>query len=238
MSSPLTRKKSVGKSPKLGTSRPIGKQATSPGPLGQTNDDPVRKRVKEMLANALYKESEGHVESLEKAMEIAVKLELEMYTVFHGTNQAYKDKFRTLNFNLKDEKNERLRSLVVSGAVGPERLITMSSQELANPERRESNTKIEKNNMREAQLYNPSKHAATTDLFKCGKCKQRKCTYYQLQVCVGEAIKTWSVVVQLFSSFVFFLRFYRLGLQMNLSLHLSRVWSVITDGSARGNVRG
>ncbi|KAJ8905474.1 hypothetical protein NDN08_001981 [Rhodosorus marinus] len=181
MSSPLTRKKSVGKSPKLGTSKPIGKQPVSPGALGRTKDDPVRKRVKEMLANALYKESEGHLESLEKAMEIAIKVELEMYTVFHGTNQAYKDKFRTVNFNLKDEKNERLRSLVVSGAVGPERLIKMSSQELANPERRESNTKIEKNNMREAQLYNPNKHAATTDLFKCGKCKQRKCTYYQLQ---------------------------------------------------------
>ncbi|CDF35808.1 unnamed protein product [Chondrus crispus] len=26
-----------------------------------------------------------------------------------------------------------------------------------------------------------SKQEASTDMFKCGKCKQRKCTYYQMQ---------------------------------------------------------
>ena len=39
---------------------------------------------------------------------------------------------------------------------------------------------IDKKKLEDKLKYEP-KPIATTDMFKCGKCKKRKCTYYQLQ---------------------------------------------------------
>ncbi|KAG4305464.1 hypothetical protein PORY_001020 [Pneumocystis oryctolagi] len=46
----------------------------------------------------------------------------------------YKERFRTLHFNLKDDKNPQLRARVVSGKITPQDLVHMTSEEMANSE--------------------------------------------------------------------------------------------------------
>lgn len=52
----------------------------------------------------------------------------------------------------------------------------MTPEELASNSRKEENAKIREHAMWDAER-GPSKKA-TTDQFQCGKCRQRKCTYY------------------------------------------------------------
>jgi transcription elongation factor S-II len=86
----------------------------------------------------------------------------------------YIEKLRTLIINLKD--NDLLAN-VLSKAVKAHEFVYMSHQELR-PELWE--TLIEEKKIKDENKYTP-KIEASTDNFICGKCKSKKCTYYQLQ---------------------------------------------------------
>lgn len=86
---------------------------------------------------------------------------------------------RQLSFNLKDPNNPDLRMRVLAGLIPPERLVTMSGDELASDARREENERLREQAKWEVVRNNTQ--TASTDQFQCGKCKQRKCTYYQMQ---------------------------------------------------------
>ncbi|KAK4786988.1 hypothetical protein SAY86_010821 [Trapa natans] len=66
--------------------------------------------------------------------ELAFKIEGELYKLFGGVNKKYKEKGRSLLFNLKDPSNPELRERVVSGEISPERLCSMTAEELASKE--------------------------------------------------------------------------------------------------------
>ncbi|RVX19664.1 hypothetical protein CK203_005394 [Vitis vinifera] len=51
-----------------------------------------------------------------------------------GVNKKYKEKGRSLLFNLKDRNNPELRERVVAGEISPERLCSMTAEELASKE--------------------------------------------------------------------------------------------------------
>ena len=55
----------------------------------------------------------------------------------------------------------------------------MTSEEMASDERREENQKLQEMNIFNAKGAAPKN--ATTNEFMCGKCKQRKVSYYQMQ---------------------------------------------------------
>lgn len=82
-------------------------------------------------------------------------------------------------FNLKDINNTDLRRRVLLGEVKPERLVVMTSEEMASDKRKHSNEQIKEKALFECERAGAPK--ATTDQFKCGRCGQRKTTYYQLQ---------------------------------------------------------
>jgi transcription elongation factor S-II len=86
----------------------------------------------------------------------------------------YIEKLRTLIINLKD--NDLLAKLL-SKEVKAHEFVYMSHQELR-PELWE--TLIEEKKIKDENKYTP-KIEASTDNFICGKCKSKKCTYYQLQ---------------------------------------------------------
>ena len=56
----------------------------------------------------------------------------------------------------------------------------LPAEELASDARRSENAAIRKTALFEAERGQHMKQA-TTDQFQCGKCKQRKCQYYQMQ---------------------------------------------------------
>lgn len=65
---------------------------------------------------------------------LALEIEAELFKLFGGTNKKYKEKGRSLLFNLKDQKNPELRESIMSGEISPERLCSMSAEDLASKE--------------------------------------------------------------------------------------------------------
>lgn len=66
--------------------------------------------------------------------DLASQIEVELFKLFGGVNKKYKEKGRSLCFNLKDPNNPELRERVMSGEISPERLCSMTAEELASKE--------------------------------------------------------------------------------------------------------
>ena len=94
-------------------------------------------------------------------------------------DDEYRVRMRSLFLNLKDPKNPNLRKRVVSGEIPPERIATMTTEEMASAERKAADQKFEKENMDKAMV--PKAEKSTTDQFKCGKCGKRQVSYSQAQ---------------------------------------------------------
>lgn len=72
--------------------------------------------------------------ALQNAENLALRIEAELFRLFGGVNKKYKEKGRSLLFNLKDRNNPELRERVLSGDIAPERLCSMTAEELASKE--------------------------------------------------------------------------------------------------------
>ena len=145
---------------------------------GDSIRDKVRKNLLDALLLSRTKES-VEVEDDNKEVTLACDIELAMHASLDGVSAKYKSKYMQLSFNLKDPKNPDLRRKVVLGDITPDELISASPEELASDAKKEENQRI-----REKKLFDSAPSSvkrATTDQFQCGKCRQRKCTYYQMQ---------------------------------------------------------
>ncbi|XP_073301639.1 uncharacterized protein [Primulina huaijiensis] len=78
--------------------------------------------------------SDRSVVEIPTSENVAVKIESELFKLFGGVNKKYKEKGRSLLFNLKDRSNPELRERVMSGEISPEKLCSMSAEELASKE--------------------------------------------------------------------------------------------------------
>ena len=87
--------------------------------------------------------------------------------------KIYLDRVRTIYINLK---NSNLKELVQTKEIKPHNIAFMSHQEMQ-PDK--WNDLIKEKKIRDENKYEP-KLEASTDNFKCWKCKSKKCTYYQL----------------------------------------------------------
>ncbi|KAG9131781.1 hypothetical protein Leryth_009501 [Lithospermum erythrorhizon] len=67
-------------------------------------------------------------------LDLAHEIEGELFKLYGGVNKKYKEKGRSLLFNLKDRSNPELRERVMSGVISPERLCSMTAEELASKE--------------------------------------------------------------------------------------------------------
>ncbi|KAK6129708.1 hypothetical protein DH2020_036574 [Rehmannia glutinosa] len=83
---------------------------------------------------AAEEETNGHRETVLTPENLAFKIEAELFKLFGGVNKKYKEKGRSLLFNLKDRNNPELRERVMSGDISAERLCSMSAEELASKE--------------------------------------------------------------------------------------------------------
>lgn len=146
-----------------------------PHPTG----DKMRDKIRNLLCDSLFKTEEKILESRDDALIVANAIEQVMFDKIEGGGLAYKQKYRSLSFNFKDPKNSKLRGAVLKREISPDELIEMSSEELANDDLRKKTEKVKEKMIKDAMPFN--KPAASTDMFKCNKCKERKCTYYQMQ---------------------------------------------------------
>lgn len=149
------------------------------------SNDSARDKVREMLLDALSRVSnEADEDVLHQVnacdpIRVAVTVESALFEKWGGSTGSQKAKYRSLIFNLKDPKNPDFRRKVLLGDVMAERLVNMSTAEMASDERKQENKKLEEKALFECERGNEPK--ATTDQFQCGRCKQRKTTYYQMQ---------------------------------------------------------
>lgn len=96
-----------------------------------------------------------------------------------AVNGDYRSKVRSLSLNLKDKNNPELRQQVLRGEIEPDVLVAMRSEELASNVRKAERESIQQQNLHNAK--GAEAQEAETDAFQCGKCKQRKTRYYQMQ---------------------------------------------------------
>ncbi|CBI18026.3 unnamed protein product, partial [Vitis vinifera] len=148
-------------------------------------NDALRDKVRELLAEALFKVASEADEDIKDEVNacdpirVAVSVESVMFEKMGRSNGTQKFKYRSIMFNIKDPNNPDLRRKVLLGEVKPDRLINMSPEEMASNQRQRENSQIKEKALFDCERGGPPK--ATTDQFKCGRCGQRKTTYYQLQ---------------------------------------------------------
>ncbi|NXF91171.1 PHF3 protein, partial [Eubucco bourcierii] len=105
-------------------------------PASKPSADQIRQSVRQSLKDILMKrltESSLKIPE-ERAAKVATRIERELFSFFRDTDSKYKNKYRSLMFNLKDPKNNILFKKVLKGEVTPEHLIRMSPEELASKE--------------------------------------------------------------------------------------------------------
>lgn len=76
----------------------------------------------------------GNGKSQPSPQDLATRIEAELFKLYAGVNKKYKEKGRSLLFNLKDRNNPELRERVYSGEISPDRLCSMTAEELASKE--------------------------------------------------------------------------------------------------------
>ncbi|KAM9789764.1 LOW QUALITY PROTEIN: transcription elongation factor A protein 1 [Neosynchiropus ocellatus] len=102
-----------------------------------------------------------------------------IFQEFKNTDMKYKNRVRSRISNLKDMKNPNLRRTVLCGSVTPERMAKMTAEEMASDELKEMRKNLTKEAVRDHQMATTG--GTQTDLFTCGKCKGKCCTYTQVQ---------------------------------------------------------
>lgn len=139
--------------------------------------DALRLKCRQLLLEAL--KIEAFPEGSQDPDDVAAKIEDSIFKEFKNTDMKYKNRVRSRVSNLKDMKNPQLRENVLLGAISPERIASMTADEMASTEMKQLRQKFTKEAINDHQMALQS--GTSTDLLKCGKCKKRNCTYNQIQ---------------------------------------------------------
>ncbi|KAJ1723780.1 AAA+-type ATPase [Coemansia erecta] len=149
--------------------------ASDKADLPKTGDS-VRDKCIELLYNSMATDCDADSGLLSG---LAGGIEAIEFEKAKSVTAAYRARIRSLCLNLRDKKNPDLRNGVISGSIGVERFCSMSSEEMASKELKETINKMKEENLSNAKA--PVAEVAITDQFRCANCKNRKCSYYQMQ---------------------------------------------------------
>ncbi|KAM4688096.1 transcription elongation factor A protein 1 isoform 1-T1 [Discoglossus pictus] len=147
-------------------------------PRAASTSDSVRLKCRELLATAL-KTGDDYITIGADDQELGAQIEDAVFQEFKNTDAKYKNRVRSRISNLKDSKNPNLRRNVLCGNISPEFFARMTAEEMASDELKEMRKNLTKEAIREHQMARTG--GTETDLFSCGKCKKKNCTYTQVQ---------------------------------------------------------
>ncbi|XP_012383173.1 transcription elongation factor A protein 2 isoform X3 [Dasypus novemcinctus] len=153
--------------------------------------DAVRNKCREMLTAALRTDHD-HAAVGADCERLSAQIEECIFRDVGNTDMKYKNRVRSRISNLKDAKNPALRRNVLCGAITPQRIAVMTSEEMASDELKEIRKAMTKEAIREHQMARTG--GTQTDLFTCGKCKKKNCTYTQVQTRSSDEPMTTFVV--------------------------------------------
>uniref|UniRef100_A0A8C3SNI3 Transcription elongation factor n=1 Tax=Chelydra serpentina TaxID=8475 RepID=A0A8C3SNI3_CHESE len=141
--------------------------------------DSVRDKCIEMISAALkmdddYKQFGVNCDKMASEIEDHI-----LWLELKSTDMKYRNRVRSRISNLKDPKNPNLRRDVLNGAISPSLIARMTAEEMASDELKELRNAMTLEAIREHQMAKTG--GTATDLFQCGKCKKKNCTYNQVQ---------------------------------------------------------
>ena len=141
-------------------------------------NDKVRNACLKLLYSSLELQEDAEPKTVFAS---AMEIEQAVYVKIGGgtINSDYRSKVRSLSLNLKDKNNPELRQNVLKGEIQAETLVVMRSEELASKVLKEQHEALRQQNLHNAK--GAEAQEAETDAFQCGKCKQKKTRYYQMQ---------------------------------------------------------
>lgn len=155
---------------------------TSDSGIQSDISDPLRDRIAGSFGSLLHNPPLGRA------------CEQELYQYLRETQRSdfpdekfvrfYQDKAFNLLENLDPDgsvENDYLNSKVISGEISPNKLVRLSNQDLY-PVKWQ---RIKERRLNEIKEENKQSQA-TTDLYTCGKCKKRECTFFQMQTRSGD----------------------------------------------------
>ncbi|KAI8332859.1 transcription elongation factor S-II [Chlamydoabsidia padenii] len=140
-----------------------------------TGNTPRDKTI-ELMYNAL---ALGSFADSDLLLKRAMAIERAVFTSTGQVDGEYKSKIRSLSLNLKSKSNPGLRESTVSGELPVTKLCTMSVEDMASEESKARDRQLAEEALFKARGAGTAQ--AETDMFICGKCKKRKCTYFQMQ---------------------------------------------------------
>lgn len=158
---------------------PILPAQVSSIPPPPVTTDSVRNKCRELLVAAL--QTDGDYKNIgANCGHLAAQIEEDIFQEFKTTDLKYKTRLRSRISNLKDQKNPDLRRNVLCGNISAQRIASMTAEEMASAELKLMREALTKESIREHQL---SKVGGTeTDMFICGKCRGKRCSYTQVQI--------------------------------------------------------
>uniref|UniRef100_A0A672IV63 TFIIS central domain-containing protein n=1 Tax=Salarias fasciatus TaxID=181472 RepID=A0A672IV63_SALFA len=121
------------------SSRPPHPAVSAPHvpPMPPPHNKQMRTNIRRSLTDILYKrvsDSDDLKMTENEVAKLAFAIEREMFNLCLSTDSKYKNKYRSLMFNLKDPKNKGLFYRVIGGEVTPFRLVRLSAEELLSKE--------------------------------------------------------------------------------------------------------
>jgi len=173
--------------PKVESSSSVA-SASSSSVLVLTGDqvrDSVRQKLYETFEKGIADNENMLRELATDAAQMAQDAEMAMFERFGDPNKDYKQRFRSLAFNLRDPKNPGFILSVVSGARHVNDLATMDIKEMASDEVKKQREKwVEQSKMAlmdEKSYNNYSGKKVEDGILKCPKCKSMKTEYVEVQ---------------------------------------------------------
>ena len=158
-------------------------------PTGDGTRDQCRLKLKECFEKGIATNIKMLHEFDSNPAGMANECEHEMFEKLCGgslpVSKDYKARFRSLMFNLKDEKNPDFILSVVMGAVHVNDLATMDVKEMASSEAKKQREKWRENAkmalMDEKSYNNYTGKVAQDGILRCPKCKSWKTEYFEVQ---------------------------------------------------------
>lgn len=142
--------------------------------------DPVRLKCREMLAQALeLTESIENGAELCDHLQVAARCEDVIFNEFKNVDQKYKNRVRSRVINLKDARNPKLRENVRLGLITPEKLATMTAEDMASDDLKNLRAKFTQEAIDDHQMARTQ--GAKTSQLTCGKCKKNNVAYSEMQ---------------------------------------------------------
>ncbi|KAE8125553.1 hypothetical protein FH972_020344 [Carpinus fangiana] len=142
----------------------------------------VRKELELVFSRVANEADEGGVKPDVTAYDpVRVAAKSAMFRKIGWSNGIKKAKYRSVVFNLNDQENPDLQRKVLLGQIKLEVLVTMSAVEMASQKRQRENIQIQLKLLSRCLHDADLKEKASTNMFQCSQCRERKCIYYQLQ---------------------------------------------------------